>query len=245
MVVGSYACEMASEEIPAPTVGRLPAYLRAAIELAGDEMSHVSSERLATMLGHNAATVRRDLGALGISGTRGVGYDVKHLVYEISVELGVNQEWPVVVVGAGNLGRALANYAGMAQRGFPVRALVDVNPDLVGASVAGVLVSGLNDLPDVVAANGVAVGVIATPADGAQEAADALVAAGITSILNFTVRSVVVPDTTIVRRVDLATELQILSFYQQRGQGVASGTGLPLDVDVSPEGFGDNVERCE
>lgn len=209
-------------------MARLPTYLRAVIELAAADEATVSSDRLAELVGVNAATVRRDLGSLEIAGTRGVGYDVKYLVFEISIELGVNQEWPVVVVGAGNLGQALANYTGLTERGFPVRCLCDVDAKKVGRVVAGVPVCHLNDLPRLVSDLGIAVGVITTPVDGAQEAADQLVVAGISSILNFTAHPIVVPDHVLVRRVDLATELQILSFYQQRGLGASTGAGVPL-----------------
>jgi len=221
---------VSSSEISAATVGRLPAYLRALIELAGDESATVSSDHLAELVGVNPATVRRDLASLRITGTRGVGYDVKYLVFEISVELGLNQEWPVAVIGAGNLGRALANYAGLTERGFPIRCLFDTDQAKIGTEVAGIPVRHLDDLAGTVAELGIAVGVIATPADGAQEVADALVSAGIGSILNFTAHPIIVPDRVVVRRVDIATELQILSFYQQRGVGTSTGTGVPLEV---------------
>lgn len=222
---------MSSSQISAATVGRLPTYLRALMELASTDTATVSSDHLAELVGVNPATVRRDLASLDITGTRGVGYDVKYLVFEISVELGLNQEWPVAVVGAGNLGRALANYAGLGDRGFPVRCLFDTDPAKVGSEVAGVPICHLDDLPRLVGEAGIAVGVIATPADGAQEVADALVSAGIASILNFTAHPIIVPDRVVVRRVDIATELQILSFYQQRGVGTSTGTGVPLGVE--------------
>lgn len=222
---------MSSGEISAATVGRLPRYLRALVELAATEVDTVSSDHLAELVGVNAATVRRDLGSLAITGTRGVGYDVKYLVFEISVELGLNQEWPVVIVGAGNLGRALSNYRGLPARGFPIRCLFDIDQAKVGTKVSGLPVYHLDELPTLVAELDIAVAVIATPAEGAQEVADRVVAAGISSILNFTGRAIVVPDQVVVRRVDLATELQILSFYQQRGVGATSGAGLPLDPE--------------
>ena len=222
---------MSSGEISAATVGRLPTYLRALIDLASDDIATVSSDHLAELVGVNPATVRRDLGSLQITGTRGVGYDVKYLVFEISVELGVNHEWPVVVVGAGNLGRALANYNGLSERGFPIRAMVDVADEKVGQIVSGIEVSHLDDLKGLVADLGIAVAVIATPASGAQEVSDRVVEAGISSILNFTAHPIVVPKHVVVRRVDLATELQILSFYQQRGVGASTGAGMPLDTE--------------
>jgi redox-sensing transcriptional repressor len=210
------------------TVGRLPAYLRSLLDLAADDVVSVSSDRLARLTGVNAATLRRDLASFGFSGTRGVGYDVKYLLFEVSVILGVNREWPVAVVGAGNLGRALSNYQGLASRGFPVRVLFDIDPDLVGSDVAGVTVCHVDRLDELVPELGITVGVIATGAEAAQSVADRLVAAGVTSILNFTADPLVVPDHVVTRRVDLATELQILSFYKRRDIGVSGGAGVPL-----------------
>lgn len=220
---------MSGHQVSEATVGRLPSYLRCLVELAGEDEASVSSERLAGLVGVNSATLRRDLGALGITGTRGVGYDVKYLVFEISVILGVNQEWPVAVVGAGNLGTALANYRGLVSRGFPIRALFDVDEGKVGTVVGDLTVQHLDRMPDVVKSSDINVAVLATPVGVAQNVADLLVEAGVTSILNFTAESLNVPDHVVVRRVDLATELQILSFYQQRDTAVATGSGLPLD----------------
>jgi redox-sensing transcriptional repressor len=210
------------------TVGRLPTYLRSLVDLAAQDVVSVSSSRLARMVGVNPATLRRDLASLDITGTRGVGYDVKYLLFEVSVVLGVNQEWPVAVVGAGNLGRALTNYQGLASRGFPVRVLFDIDPDLIGTEIAGVAVEHLDRLDELVPALGVTVGVIATGAEAAGAVADRLVGAGVTSILNFTADPLQVPDHVVVRRVDLATELQILSFYKRRDIAVSGGAGLPL-----------------
>lgn len=210
------------------TVGRLPAYLRSLVDLAADDVASVSSSRLAELVGVNSATLRRDLSSLDITGTRGVGYDVKYLLFEISVVLGVNQEWPVAVVGAGNLGRALANYQGLASRGFPIRVVFDNDPALVGTDVNGLSVQHIDRLPDLISKLGITVGVIATSADAAQGVAERLVDAGIGSILNFTADPLNVPDHVVVRRVDLATELQILSFYHQRDTAVSGGSGVPL-----------------
>ncbi len=209
-------------------MARLPSYLRVLVDAATDGSASISSEHLAQLSGNQPATVRRDLSSLSITGTRGVGYDVKHLVYQISVVLGVNQEWPVAIIGSGNLGRALANYEALSERGFPVRVLIDIDPELVGRRVAGVVVSGLDALEQLVAAEGITVGVIATPAEAAQDVADRLVAAGVTSLLNFTSTPLAVADEVQVRGVDLATELQILSFYQQRTSSARDGVGVPL-----------------
>ncbi len=212
------------------TVGRLPAYLRSLVELAADDEASVSSSRLAELVGVNPATLRRDLASLGITGTRGVGYDVKHLLFEISVVLGVNQEWPVAVVGAGNLGRALANYGGLASRGFPVRVVFDIDEELVGTTIGDLTVHHIDRLPALVDELGITVGVIATSVDAGQAVAEALVGAGVTSILTFTADPLDVADHVVVRRVDLATELQILSFYQRRDTAVSGGAGVPLDL---------------
>lgn len=219
--------------VSAATVARLPQYLRVLVDLASKDEPSISSDRLSAQTAVNSATVRRDLASLGITGTRGLGYDVKYLVHEISVVLGLSQEWAVALVGAGNLGRALANHPGLTNRGFPVRAIVDIDPALVGSSVAGVVVDHLDDLPRLVADRSIAVGVIATPVEAAQSVADLLVEAGILSILNFTATPIAVPDHVQVRRVDLATELQILSFYQQRSSAARSGTGVPLAEETA------------
>jgi redox-sensing transcriptional repressor len=206
----------ARRRIPEATVARLPVYLRVLYELVADRVQNVSSERLAELAGVNAAKVRKDLSYLGSYGTRGVGYEVEYLLYQISRELGLTRDWPVVIVGAGNLGQALANYGGFGERGFPVAAVVDVDPAKVGTVVNGHRVGHLDDLPAIVARTGGAIGVIATPAFAAQDAADRLVEAGAHSILNFAPVVLSVPRGVSIRKVDLAVELQILSFYQQR-----------------------------
>ena len=196
-------------------MARLPIYLRILYDLAADRVTSVSSERLAELAGVNAAKVRKDLSYLGSYGTRGVGYEVDYLTYQMSRELGLTHDWPVVIVGAGNLGQALANYAGFDERGFPVAAVVDIDPAKVGTTIGRVAVRHIDDLPELVGA-GHAIGVIATPAGAAQDAADRLVGAGVTAILNFAPQILTVPRGVSVRKVDLAVELQILSFYQRR-----------------------------
>jgi len=206
---------MSSRRIPEATVARLPIYRRSLIELAQEHIPTVSSERLADMAGVNAAKVRKDLSYLGTYGTRGVGYEVQQLLYEIESKLGLTCDSPVVVVGVGNLGQALANYTGFRQRGFPVVALVDTDPVKIGDSVAGLVVRSIDELDAIIAEHGVSIGIIATPAGSAQHVADRLVAAGVRSILNFAPSVLNVPAHVPVRKVDLATELQILSFYQE------------------------------
>jgi redox-sensing transcriptional repressor len=184
--------------------------------MAEQRIPTVSSERLAEMAGVNAAKVRKDFSYLGSYGTRGVGYDVEYLLFQISRELGLTQDWPVVIVGVGNLGAALANYRGFSARGFRIVALVDADPGKCGNEVGGLVVEPLPDLSRIVAERHVAIGIIATPASAAQEVAELLVNAGVTSVLNFAPTVIAVPPGVSLRKVDLSIELQILSFYQQR-----------------------------
>jgi len=207
--------------VPEATVARLPLYHRVLLGLADDGVRTVSSDELAATAGVSPAKLRKDLSSLGSYGTRGVGYDVAHLLTQIGHELGITLEWPVVVVGVGNLGRALANYTGFLSRGFRLAALVDADPVRRGEVVAGVTVSPLCELGELVHEHEITIGVIATPADSAQEVADALVASGVRSILNFAPAVLSVPDGVGVRKVDLASELQILAFHEQRKQPTA------------------------
>jgi redox-sensing transcriptional repressor len=202
--------------LPEATVIRLPLYLRALVDLATSGEGTVSSEELAEAVGLTSAKVRKDLSYLGSYGTRGVGYDVAYLIHQIRRELGLTQHWGIVIAGLGNLGNALANYRGFAERGFRVAALVDVDPTKIGTSIDGVPVRPLEDLPLIVREEGVAIGVIATPAGAAQEVADEMVAAGIRSILNFAPAVVTAGGDVTIRKVDLATELQVLAYYEQR-----------------------------
>jgi redox-sensing transcriptional repressor len=211
--------------IPEATVGRLPLYLRALVELAEAGAATVSSDALAEATGVNSAKVRKDLSHLGSYGTRGVGYDVAYLLHQIRRELGLTQHWPIVIVGIGNLGHALANYRGFAERGFQTAALVDADPGKVGEEVGGLRIRPLAELAEIVREHEAVIGVIATPAAAAQPVADALVAAGIRSILNFAPAALVVPDGVSVRKVDLAVEMQILTYYEQRKAALDEALG--------------------
>ena len=202
--------------IPEATVARLPVYLRSLLELAGTEVTTVSSERLAERCGVNAANVRKDLSHLGSYGTRGVGYDVEVLLSQISRQLGLTQDWPVAIVGLGNLGHALANYRGFTARGFRIVGLFDADPGHVGEKVGGIAIRSIEDLAAAAAQDPIAIGIIAVPASAAQQVADRLVDAGVVSILNFAPTMITVPERVSLRKVDLSIELQILSFYSQR-----------------------------
>jgi redox-sensing transcriptional repressor len=202
--------------IPEATVARLPVYLRALNSLLDSDVRSCSSEELATAAGVNSAKLRKDLSHLGSYGTRGVGYDVEYLRYQISREIGLTQDWPVVIVGIGNLGHALANYSGFSSRGFRTVALLDADDTRHGEIVAGLEIRGFDDLQQVVTDHGVGIGVIATPAVAAQSVVDRMVEVGIRSILNFAPTILSVPEGVDVRRVDLSSELQILAYHEQR-----------------------------
>lgn len=203
-------------QIPAATVARLPLYLRALLLLGAAGKSVVSSNEIGDAAGVNPAQVRKDLTHVRSSGTRGVGYEVEGLAAEIRGELGLDQLWPVVIAGAGNLGQALAHYGGFSERGFEVVAVVDADPSKVGRELAGVRVEPIEELDRLVAERAIAIGLICTPADAAQAVADRMVAAGLASILNFAPTPIVAPARVSVRKVDLSVELQILAFHEQQ-----------------------------
>lgn len=211
--------------IPDATVNRLPMYHRSLLSMASRGILLVSSEELADVSGVSSAKLRKDLSFLGSYGTRGVGYDVEFLLYQIARALGLTQQWPVVIVGVGNLGHALAGYQGFASRGFKVVGLFDSDDTRVGEKVAvggsTVPVSSLSELPQIVRMSGASIGVIATPEQSAQEVCNVLVRNGVTSILNFAPVLLEVPAGVDVRRVDLGTELQILAFHEQRKSQLA------------------------
>lgn len=202
-------------------MSRLPVYLRALLELAEAGGSTVSSGDLAVGTGVNSAKVRKDLSHLGSYGTRGVGYDVAYLIHQIRRELGLTQHWPIVIAGIGNLGHALANYKGFAERGFRAAALVDNDPAKIGEVVGELRIRPIEHLGDIAREHDALIGVIATPASAAQQVAEAMVEAGIHSILNFAPAAIVVPESVSVRKVDLAVELQILTYYEQRKAALA------------------------
>ena len=210
------AAATARRDLPQASVARLPGYLRALTALARDGIVSVSSEELAAAAGVSSAMLRKDLSHLGSYGVRGVGYDVERLASEITSVLGLTQDWPVAIVGMGNLGRALAAYRGFAERGFRVIALLDGDSRLLGEEVAGQPIRPMADLAGLVADDGLAIGVIATSPEGAQQACDDLVAAGVRSVLTFAPSVLSVPDGVVVRKVDLSTELQILAFHGQK-----------------------------
>ncbi|XVS64088.1 redox-sensing transcriptional repressor Rex [Actinosynnema sp. CA-299493] len=218
--------------IPEAAVARLAVYLRVLSGMVEQGVTTISSEELAGAAGVNSAKLRKDLSYVGSYGTRGVGYDVEVLVSHIERILGLTRKHSVAVVGIGNLGHALANYGGFPSRGFPVAALFDIDPDLTGVPVGGIPVNHIDDITSVCAEREVSIGVIATPPQAAQAVCDRLVSAGVQCILNFAPVVLQVPDYVEVRKVDLAVEMQILSFHVARRADEAAGdvvNGIGVD----------------
>ncbi|HEX4244790.1 MAG TPA: redox-sensing transcriptional repressor Rex [Acidimicrobiales bacterium] len=219
--------ETSERRIPEATVVRLPVYQRILEEMLRSGNETVSSEQLAASARVNAAKVRKDLSLLGSFGTRGSGYDAAFLIEQIDRELGLDQVWPVVIAGIGNLGRALANSQGFTTRGFTVVALLDVDPEVVGERIGENTVRHLDELEVVAAEASLSIGVIATPASAAQSVGDLLVGAGVRSLLNFAPTVLAVPPEILLRYVDLSIELQVMSFYQARLEASSDEEAMP------------------
>jgi redox-sensing transcriptional repressor len=205
-----------SKGIPIATIARLPLYLRALRLLSEQGVKLVSSEELAKSTAVRSTKLRKDLSYLGSYGVRGVGYDVDYLTHEISRAMGLTQKWPVILIGIGNLGQALAGYGGFSSRGFQIKALLDSDPAKVGTLIGEQRVQHIAQLEKVVAENANCIAVLAIPESAGQVICDRVVAAGVTSILNFVPTVLQVPPQVEMRKVDLSIELQILAFYEQR-----------------------------
>lgn len=219
--------ERFGRRIPEPTVVRLPIYQRVLLELSSHGVLTVSSAELASAAGVNAAKVRKDLSYFGTYGTPGTGYDVDFLLGQIHRALGTDLDRPVVLVGLGHLGHALARSQGFASGGFRLVGLFDNDPATVGEEVAGRRVRHVSDLAKLCAAESVAVGVVTTPASAAQDVTDRLVEAGVEAILNFAPQVIAVPPHVQVRHVDFSAELQVLAFYHAHPEAAATRDTAP------------------
>jgi redox-sensing transcriptional repressor len=201
-------------EVPVPkaVVSRLSLYLRELQHLVRDGHQRTSSSQLGRLLGFSDAQVRKDLAYFGHFGHPGIGYRCDDLIRAIRKILGTDRDWPVAMVGTGNLGRALLGYKGFSHQGFRIVAAFDIDPERVGAIIEGVRVYHLEELPRVAVENKIKLGLIAVPAGAAQAVADRLVAAGIEGIVNFAPVTITLPDSVRQIGVDLAIELEQLSF---------------------------------
>ena len=205
-------------KIPEATVMRLSVYSRHLTQLIGEGVVNVSSGEIAKGVGVSSAQVRKDLAYFGEFGTRGVGYNVQELYSHIMRILGLNNCWNVMIVGAGKLGSALAIYKGFADRGFKVRASLDTDPDKIGTKLAeDLVVEPITVLEERVKDENISIGIVTVPGDTAQEVTDKLVEAGVGALLNFSPRVLRVPESVILRNVDLSVNLELLSFYLSYG----------------------------
>jgi len=201
--------------IPRKTVYRLSIYLRCLARLRENSIGTVSSEALAKAAGVKPTQLRKDLAYFGTFGTRGLGYDVADLSQKIAEELGTSRLQPVILVGAGHLGLALLSYRGFEKEGFEIVAAFDANPGRRRDKKIKQPIFGMDVLPKFVPENGVKMAILTVPAAVAQEVANALVRAGITGILNFSPIVLSVPEEVMVNNVNLAIELENLSYFTQ------------------------------
>jgi redox-sensing transcriptional repressor len=203
--------------IPEMSIGRLSVYTRCLLQLEEDGVKTVSSQELAERFNLNSAQVRKDLAYFGEFGVRGIGYYVSGLKAELQRILGLDREWPVALVGFGNLGSALFHYKGFGRQGFRIAVIFDDDPSKAGREIDGVPILPTRDLPRDVKARGVQIAIIAVPAEGAQAVADLLVSAGIKAVLNFAPARIRLPRDVRLKDVDLSIELETLSFYLAKG----------------------------
>ncbi|HHV19100.1 MAG TPA: redox-sensing transcriptional repressor Rex [Thermoanaerobacterales bacterium] len=200
-------------KIPDATIGRLSMYSRYLIEADKKGITTVSSQHIAKATGVTPAQVRKDLAYFGEFGTRGVGYNSRELYNYIMKILGLNKQWSVAIVGAGNLGRALSQYKGFNQRGFNISCIFDNDPKKIGKKISNINIYSFDSLAEKVKDFNIKLGIIAVPASAAQEVADKLVKAGVRGIINFAPVNITVEENIILRRVDLAAQLEYLTYY--------------------------------
>ncbi|MCK4259536.1 MAG: redox-sensing transcriptional repressor Rex [Halanaerobiales bacterium] len=202
--------------IPKTTVERLPLYYRCLDKLSILEIDVISSKELGDRIGVPSTQVRKDLSYYGEFGRRGVGYEVKSLMKQLERILGLDNYWPIVLIGAGNLGRALVNYEGFRKLGLKVNAVLDADLGKIGNSISGIEVQSMKCLKDVVQNNGIEMGIVAVPAVFAQEIVDQLVNAGVRAIWNFAPTRIIVPDGVEVKNEDLAVGIVGLVYHLAR-----------------------------
>ena len=210
--------------VPKVVVSRLSLYLRELQRLEAAGQQTISSGQLGTLLGFSDAQVRKDLGFFGQFGYPGVGYRCDELIRAMRDILGTNQAWPVVMIGVGHLGQALLGYRGFGRQNFSIHAAFDADLAKVGQTIQGIQVRSLDELPEVVKSAGIRLGMIVVPAAHAQAVAERLVAAGIEGIVNFAPVTLTLPPHVQIVAVDLAIELEQLSFAV-----ISKLTKLPAD----------------
>jgi redox-sensing transcriptional repressor len=195
------------------TIRRLSVYTRCLQQLEEDGVETVSSQDLAERFNLNSAQVRKDLAYFGEFGVRGIGYYVSRLKAELQGILGLDREWPLALVGFGNLGSALFHYRGFSRQGFRIAVIFDDDPAKIGRSVDGIPIMSTRDMGHELTARSIQIGIVAVPAEGAQAVTDQLIAAGVRAVLNFAPARLRVSREVRLKNVDLSIELETLSFY--------------------------------
>lgn len=208
--------DSSQDDIPDIVIRRLPIYVRTLKGLTEEGIHSVSSEALASMIGVTAAQIRRDLSYFGKFGKQGKGYDIAYLSGAIEHILKLDRQWPMVLVGMGKLGHAIANYRGFRRSSFAIEGLFDSDPDKVGERVNDLDVRPMSEVVETMREKGIRVGIIATPRTQAQEAADLLIAGGAEAILNYAPVILRAPDNVTVREIDPVSALQSMTYYIDR-----------------------------
>jgi redox-sensing transcriptional repressor len=204
---------MVSDTVPDIVVGRLPLYLRALNFLAAEGREITSSQELGDRLGISSAQIRKDLSHFGEFGKQGTGYDINFLREKLREILHVDRMWDVALVGAGDLGHALARYGGFVGRGFRISAVFDNDPDKIGRKIGDLEIQDVSCLPEVVRRHNIKIGIIAVPASAAQEVARMMLESGIKAILNYAPITLVVPSSIKVQHIDPVMHLQRMTYY--------------------------------
>lgn len=199
--------------IPDIVIGRLPIYLRALNHMIQEEKEYTSSHELGERLGISSAQIRKDLSHFGEFGKQGTGYNVAYLFEQIRHILRVDREWPMAVIGVGDLGHAVANYRGFQARGFRVAALFDADPAKIGEQIGDLPILPVDRIPDEIQRQRIKVAMIAVPADQAQTVANQLVKAGVRALLNYAPITLAVPPGVRVQYIDPVVHLQHMTFY--------------------------------
>jgi redox-sensing transcriptional repressor len=204
---------MAFSDIPDIVIGRLPVYLRALAVMAAAGQEITSSHELGEKLGISSAQIRKDLSHFGEFGKQGTGYRISHLQDQLRRILKVDREWPVALIGLGDMGHAIARYGGFKDRGFVIKFVFDSDPAKIGQPIGNLVVQDVATLPDVVREQGIQVAMLAVTAKAAQDVADLCVKGGIRAILNYAPINLSVPNTVRVQYLDPVTHLQRMTYY--------------------------------
>ncbi len=203
---------MERKEISKAVIGRLPRYYRYLGELIEEGVERISSNELSTRMKVTASQIRQDLNNFGGFGQQGYGYNVKYLYAEIAKILGIDQQHNLIIIGAGNLGQAIANYTNFERRGFVIRGMFDINPKLIGLVIRGIEIRSVDELEVFIKENEIQIAALTIPKTKAPELADRLVGAGIKAIWNFAHTDLIVPDDVVVENVHLSESLMRLSY---------------------------------